>query len=91
MVSRLLLFSSVILTFLVFAVDETVEGRYLPTRSNGDKIDKIRELLKDILESEMEKDEPDPPRWRPESKFLYKRDVKIDDAPARNVLLTKTI
>lgn len=55
-----------------------VEGRYLPTRGNNDRLDKLKELLKELLENEIEKEEfqPEgPPRWHPESKLFYKREV----------------
>ncbi|EFA05689.1 uncharacterized protein Proc [Tribolium castaneum] len=65
------------LVFVVFAT-LAVEGRYLPTRSNGDRIEKLRELLKDLFENEVEKEEYQadaPPRWHPESKLFYKREA----------------
>ncbi|XP_075210682.1 proctolin [Lycorma delicatula] len=33
----------------------TVEARYLPTRSQEDRLDRLRELLRDLLESEGER------------------------------------
>lgn len=38
----------VIVTVLILDKCMIVEARYLPTRSNGDRIDKLRELLKDV-------------------------------------------
>lgn len=37
----------VMFAFLVFNY-EKVEGRYLPTRSNTDKLDKLKELLREV-------------------------------------------
>nr|XP_022908376.1 uncharacterized protein LOC111419748 [Onthophagus taurus] len=54
-----------------------VEARYLPTRGNGDKLDKLRELLKELLETEIENNEnyDSQPRWHPESRLFYKREA----------------
>lgn len=44
-----------------------------------DRLDKLRELLKELLETEIEKEEYQadaPPRWHPESKLFYKREVQ---------------
>ncbi|KAK4878600.1 hypothetical protein RN001_011106 [Aquatica leii] len=74
-----------ILTITLFAIMFTflvntgfVEGRYLPTRSNTDRLDKLKELLKELLENQIEKEEyqqDGPPRWHPESKLFYKREI----------------
>ncbi|RZC37362.1 uncharacterized protein BDFB_001493 [Asbolus verrucosus] len=64
----------VVLATLALETRHTVEARYLPTRSNGEKVDKIRELLKELLENELEEYDP-PPRWHPESKLFYKREA----------------
>ncbi|KAK6621686.1 hypothetical protein RUM44_001493 [Polyplax serrata] len=56
----------VCLVFLV-AVN-CVTSRWLPTRSQEDRLDKLREMLKELLESEIEKSNY-------ENKYMYKRDV----------------
>ncbi|CAG9861229.1 unnamed protein product [Phyllotreta striolata] len=82
MISKSYVFGAIFLVFLAIALDSSVEGRYLPTRANGDRIEKLRELLKEVskvyslLESELEKEEMgDVPRWHPESKLFYKREA----------------
>ncbi|KAL3271436.1 hypothetical protein HHI36_021922 [Cryptolaemus montrouzieri] len=61
----------------ILSITETSEARYLTARASGDKIDKLRELLKELLETEIEKEDQGdaPPRWHPESKLFYKREV----------------
>ncbi|KAJ8916075.1 hypothetical protein NQ315_010943 [Exocentrus adspersus] len=83
MFSRSLLLSALFLVLAAVIFDSHVEARYLPTRSNGDRIDKLRELLKEVskmyrlLENEIEKEEmSDVPRWHPDSKLFYKREAK---------------
>lgn len=69
-------FCSVMVIFLLNSC--VVEGRYLPTRANTDRLDKLKELLKELLETEIEKEEVQPegpPRWHPESKLFYKREI----------------
>lgn len=36
---------------LVILGSERVEGRYLPTRSNNDKLDKLKDLLREVSAS----------------------------------------
>ncbi|KAL0277105.1 UNVERIFIED_CONTAM: hypothetical protein PYX00_004503 [Menopon gallinae] len=43
-----------VLLVVLIAVN-CVTSRWLPTRDNTDRLDKLREMLKDILESEYEK------------------------------------
>ncbi|XP_066251523.1 uncharacterized protein Proc [Euwallacea similis] len=67
---------SVLIAVLVLQHD--IEARYLPTRSNGDRVDKIRELLKDLLESELETGESsDVQRWMHDGKYYVKREAKF--------------
>lgn len=40
--------SILVVVCLMVSVDET-EGRYLPTRGSVDKVDKLRELLKEVI------------------------------------------
>ncbi|KAJ3651418.1 hypothetical protein Zmor_017462 [Zophobas morio] len=80
MFDRKFVFAVLFVIFATLALEtrHTVEARYLPTRSNSDRVDKLKELLKDLLESEIEKEEYQadaPPRWHPESKLFYKREV----------------
>lgn len=93
----------VVFATLAFETRHMVSARYLPTRANGDRVDKLKELLKEVsrlykvdflenrkslicslcgpfqlLENEIEKEEYQadaPPRWHPESKLFYKREV----------------
>ncbi|CAG9770775.1 unnamed protein product [Ceutorhynchus assimilis] len=76
MTSKLTLVLATVLMLTFLISEHTTHARYLPTRSNGDRIDKLRELLKDLLESELEKEETDTQRWRPDSKYLVKRDTQ---------------
>ncbi|XP_074041824.1 uncharacterized protein isoform X2 [Leptinotarsa decemlineata] len=81
MLSKTLFFSSLFVVFAVLLLDASVEARYLPTRANGDRVDKLREMLKELLESEIEKEEMgDVPRWHPESKLFYKREAPTPKA-----------
>ncbi|XP_074041823.1 uncharacterized protein isoform X1 [Leptinotarsa decemlineata] len=87
MLSKTLFFSSLFVVFAVLLLDASVEARYLPTRANGDRVDKLREMLKEVsnvyslLESEIEKEEMgDVPRWHPESKLFYKREAPTPKA-----------
>lgn len=61
----------------MLAFSDTSEARYLSTRGSADRIDKLKELLKELLETEIEKEDQGdaPPRWHPESKLFYKREV----------------
>lgn len=85
MATKAVLIAGILVILTTLATKYEAEARYLPTRSNGDRIDKLRELLKDLLESELEKDEAEPPRWRPENKY-FKREVKMSEAPAKSEL-----
>uniref|UniRef100_A0A336MKY3 CSON003257 protein n=1 Tax=Culicoides sonorensis TaxID=179676 RepID=A0A336MKY3_CULSO len=42
----------IILLITVMSLFDTANARMLPTRSNEDQLDKLRELLRDILETE---------------------------------------
>ncbi|CAH1381675.1 hypothetical protein MTP99_005619 [Tenebrio molitor] len=80
MFDRKFVFAVFLVVFATLALEtrHTVEARYLPTRSNGDRVDKLRELLKDLLQSEIEKEEYQadaPQRWHPENKLFYKREA----------------
>lgn len=48
MLSRTFVISVLLLTFVVLNLNQQTEARYLPTRSNGDRLDKLRELLKEV-------------------------------------------
>lgn len=48
MTSKLTFVAASVLMFAFLIQKYEVEARYLPTRSNGDRIDKLRELLKDV-------------------------------------------
>jgi hypothetical protein len=50
MFDRKFVFAVFLVVFATLALEtrHTVEARYLPTRSNGDRVDKLRELLKDV-------------------------------------------
>ncbi|XP_017777211.1 PREDICTED: uncharacterized protein LOC108563131 [Nicrophorus vespilloides] len=69
----------VLAALLLINLSEVSEARYLPTRAKVDRLDKLRELLKELLESEIEKEEYQaqdaPPRWHPEQKLFYKREI----------------
>ncbi|XP_021949823.1 uncharacterized protein LOC110847232 [Folsomia candida] len=45
----------VIAAFLTSQVLVTVSARYLPTRSQDDRLEKLRELLRDLLEGDLER------------------------------------
>nr|QGA72571.1 proctolin [Rhynchophorus ferrugineus] len=75
MVSKSVLLICIMVAVFALISQHQTEARYLPTRSNGDRIDKLRELLKDLLESELEKEDPEVARWRPESKVYFKREA----------------
>nr|CAI5831080.1 unnamed protein product [Callosobruchus analis] len=79
--------SALFLLVCTVLLESKVNARYLPTRGNGDRIDKLRELLKEVsrlywlLESEIEKEEMgDAPRWHPETKLFYKREAPTPSA-----------
>ncbi|XP_019877638.1 uncharacterized protein LOC109605489 [Aethina tumida] len=78
MFSKQLVLAMFLVMFAATFLDHVaVEARYLPTRSNGERIDKLKELLRELLENEIEKDElGDVPRWHPESRTFYKREAK---------------
>lgn len=66
---------AVTLVLMAVSLQET-KARYLPPRGSGDRIDKLRELLKELLESEIEREDQDaPPRYHPENKLFYKREI----------------
>ncbi|KAJ6622685.1 hypothetical protein Bhyg_17354 [Pseudolycoriella hygida] len=46
-----------------------VEGRYLPTRGNTDNLDRLRELLRDILESDVQKSSVEAPPEGAQSRY----------------------
>jgi hypothetical protein len=50
MFARKFFFSACLVLFVTLALERscTVHARYLPTRSNGDRVDKLRELLRDV-------------------------------------------
>ncbi|XP_018564611.1 uncharacterized protein LOC108905984 [Anoplophora glabripennis] len=76
MFSRSFVISALFVILSAILLDSQAEARYLPTRANGERVDKLRELLKELLESEIEKEEMgDVPRWHPESKLFYKREA----------------
>ncbi|EEB19462.1 hypothetical protein Phum_PHUM576440 [Pediculus humanus corporis] len=54
--------------FVILITVNFVSSRWLPTRSQEDRLDKLKEMLKDLLESEIE-------RANIEGKYMYKRDV----------------
>ncbi|KAJ8981862.1 hypothetical protein NQ317_008209 [Molorchus minor] len=82
MLRKSIFFTAFFVVLAALLLDTQVEARYLPTRSNNDRIDKLRELLKELLESEIEKEEMgDVPRWHPESKLFYKREAKVPEIP----------
>ncbi|KAH1018114.1 uncharacterized protein LOC109540012 [Dendroctonus ponderosae] len=76
MTSHAVLLMATVLLLAALVSEYRVEARYLPTRSNGDRIDKLRELLKDLLESEIDKEESETQKWRPDIKYFVKRDVE---------------
>ncbi|XP_030754990.1 uncharacterized protein LOC115881588 [Sitophilus oryzae] len=80
MVSKSVFLLCVLLAIFALSRHET-EARYLPTRSNGDRIDKLRELLKDLLETELEKEDAEVTRYRPDSKIYFKREAKLEEPP----------
>ncbi|KAJ8956113.1 hypothetical protein NQ318_016567 [Aromia moschata] len=90
MYTKSIMISALFVVLAALILDSQVEARYLPTRANGDRIDKLRELLTEVskiyrlLESEIEKEERgDVPRWHPESKLFYKREADAPQAPAQ--------
>uniref|UniRef100_A0A6P7G0K9 Uncharacterized protein LOC114332581 n=1 Tax=Diabrotica virgifera virgifera TaxID=50390 RepID=A0A6P7G0K9_DIAVI len=89
--SKSIIFFSLFLILVTVTLRSQAEARYLPTRANGDRIEKLRELLKEVskvyslLESELEKEEMgDVPRWHPESKLFYKREAPSEPEPVPN-------
>ena len=50
MFDRKFVFAVLFVIFATLALEtrHTVEARYLPTRSNSDRVDKLKELLKDV-------------------------------------------
>ncbi|CAH1118388.1 unnamed protein product [Phaedon cochleariae] len=88
MLSKSILLSFLFVILASILLNDGVQARMLPTRSNGDRVDKLREMLKEVskvyslLESEIEKEEMgDVPRWHPESKLFYKREAPASKAP----------
>uniref|UniRef100_A0A1I8NY98 Proctolin n=1 Tax=Stomoxys calcitrans TaxID=35570 RepID=A0A1I8NY98_STOCA len=55
---RMGLWCFLLLAVLLMAHQQPCEGRYLPTRSHGDDLDKLRELMLQILESSNEDQRP---------------------------------
>ncbi|XP_073822486.1 proctolin [Musca autumnalis] len=55
---RLGLWCFLLLAVVLMAQQQPCEGRYLPTRSRGDDLDKLRELMLQILESSNEDQRP---------------------------------
>ncbi|XP_031331430.1 uncharacterized protein LOC116162048 [Photinus pyralis] len=75
---KILAFALLAALLAILMSGNVAEGRYLPTRGNSDRLDKLKELLKELLENQIEKEEyqqDGPPRWHPESKLFYKREV----------------
>lgn len=75
---RLMLATLCTVMLVAVVLPPSTSARYLPTRSNNDRLDKLRELLKELLENEIEKEEyqPDaPPRWHADRKLFYKREI----------------
>ncbi|XP_071439587.1 uncharacterized protein Proc [Hetaerina americana] len=60
-----------------------VEARYLPTRSQDDRLERLRELIKDLLDTELEK--PGNQNELFERKLVYKREAGAVDGPASAV------
>ncbi|XP_046388001.1 uncharacterized protein LOC124157375 [Ischnura elegans] len=56
------------------------EARYLPTRSQDDRLERLRELIKDLLDTELEK--PGNQNELFERKLVYKREAGAVDGPA---------
>ncbi|GJQ78150.1 hypothetical protein Trydic_g2482 [Trypoxylus dichotomus] len=74
------------LVVMATMIHHDVEARYLPARGSPERLEKLRELLKEVsklyqfvqlLENEIEKEDfaDQGPRWHPESKLFYKREV----------------
>nr|QHB80565.1 proctolin [Carabus violaceus] len=60
------------------------EARYLPTRSDRDRLDKLRELLRDLVESELGRAEYPQEigssyRSPNEGKIFFKREISAQD------------
>nr|UES72890.1 proctolin [Carausius morosus] len=66
---------TVMLMLLVVCVWAVTEARYLPTRGQDDRLDRLRELLRDLLEGEMEKTSNANSYDR---HLIYKREVPED-------------
>lgn len=64
---------AVLLALVLVAFYAATEARYLPTRSQDDRLDRLRELLRDLLESEAEKTNVN----NYERRILYKREVPM--------------
>lgn len=49
MTTTKLALTAISVVFIIYLCSrQTVEGRYLPTRSNSDRIDKLKELLREV-------------------------------------------
>lgn len=48
MFSRSVVLFATLLVLTTCLLDSHVEARYLPTRANGDRVDKLREMLKEV-------------------------------------------
>ncbi|XP_069702941.1 uncharacterized protein Proc [Periplaneta americana] len=64
---------AILLALVLVALYAATEARYLPTRSQDDRLDRLRELLRDLLESEIEKSNVN----NYERRMLYKREVPM--------------
>ncbi|CAH1383463.1 hypothetical protein MTP99_007440 [Tenebrio molitor] len=77
MFARKFFFSACLVLFVTLALERsrTVHARYLPTRSNGDRVDKLRELLRDMLEKELDDEYQGYviSRMHPENKLSYNK------------------
>ncbi|KAJ3618466.1 hypothetical protein MTP99_006458 [Tenebrio molitor] len=77
MFARKFFFTACFVLFVSLALEtsHTVHARYLPTRSNGDRVDKLRELLRDLLEKELDDGYQGYvfSKWHPENKLSYNK------------------
>ncbi|XP_046673446.1 uncharacterized protein LOC124362745 [Homalodisca vitripennis] len=68
--TRQVMVLSLCLAMLLSAL--TVDGRYLPTRGQEDRLDRLRDLLRDLLESDGERDPAS--SYAPDRRPFPKRD-----------------
>ncbi|KDR11073.1 uncharacterized protein LOC110837415 [Zootermopsis nevadensis] len=66
---------AVLLALMLVVMYAATEARYLPTRSQDDRLDRLRELLRDLLESEVEKTNVNNNSY--DRRMLYKRQVPM--------------